>query len=128
MITFDEMGEILDALAEELPPEFFRDLNGGVVLLKRVEYHPQGHDGDLYVLGQYFVDPAMGRHIAIYYGSFRRLFAGYSKEALSDELRKTLRHEFRHHVESLSGERGLEIEDEEYLRRYHESFADDSAD
>ena len=121
MISFDEMGELLDKLAEELPPEFFHELNGGIILLPQVELHPEGRANDLYVLGRYFKSPDMGRYIAIYYGSFERLFSHLSGQALTAELRKTLRHEFRHHMESLSGEHGLEIEDEEFMRRYRES-------
>jgi hypothetical protein len=33
-------------------------------------------------------------------------------------LAGTLKHEFRHHLESLAGERGLEIEDEQFLADY----------
>ena len=60
----------------------------------------------------------MGRYIAIYYGSFLRVFPGASREKIRRELRKTLRHEFRHHVESLCGENGLEVEDEVFLQNY----------
>ena len=78
MISFDEMGELLDKLAEELPPEFFHELNGGIILLPQVELHPEGRANDLYVLGRYFKSPDMGRYIAIYYGSFERLFSHLS--------------------------------------------------
>ena len=118
MISFDEMGTILDALAEELPQDFYQKLNGGILLLPQIEYHPKSVSGDLYVLGRYYNSPDMGRHIEIYYGSFRALFGHLSDEALRIKLRETLRHEFRHHLEWLSGERDLEIEDEAYLADY----------
>ena len=35
-------------------------------------------------------------------------------------MRKTLRHEFRHHLESLSGLRDLEVQDELELHRYRQ--------
>ena len=60
----------------------------------------------------------MGRLIEIYYGSFERMFSYMDRDQLKDKLREVLRHEFRHHIESLAGERGLEIEDEKYINRY----------
>ncbi len=121
MITIDEMGEMLDALAEELPEEFFYELNGGIVLLPKAERDPH-KKGGLYTLGCYFSGGEMGRYIAIYYGSFCRVFEDASANELRDELRKTLRHEFRHHVESLCGENDLEIEDELFLQEYLHSI------
>jgi hypothetical protein len=38
---------------------------------------------------------------------------------LRDEIRKTLLHELRHHIESLSGVRDLEYEDELRLESYY---------
>lgn len=124
MISIDEMEEILDALAEEIPSEFFYELNGGIVLLPRSVRDPRGKGG-LYTLGCYFSGGEMGRYIAIYYGSFSRVFPDASKEELIHELRKTLRHEFRHHVESLSGENDLEVEDEIFLQNYLLSLKND---
>jgi len=114
----DEFSEILDSLANELPEVFYEKLNGGVIVLERAKPHPKANDGRLYVLGEYIRSYEMGRYVAIYYGSFEKLFSGYSRSKLTDELRKTLRHEFRHHLEALSGEKDLEIEDEIKLARY----------
>ena len=33
MLSFDQVGLLLDDMAEEFPPEFFQELNGGVCLL-----------------------------------------------------------------------------------------------
>ena len=33
MLSISEVGDILDRLAEELPPEFYRDLSGGILLV-----------------------------------------------------------------------------------------------
>jgi hypothetical protein len=60
----------------------------------------------------------MGRYIIIYYGSFIALFGHLSDEQMTRELRKTLRHEFTHHLESLAGEDGLEKEDDDFMRKY----------
>ncbi|MGE5494488.1 MAG: metallopeptidase family protein [Burkholderiales bacterium] len=118
MISIDEMENMLNELAAELPEEFFRELNGGVILLSQAKLHPESKGGGLYALGEYYSGGAMGRYIAIYYGSFIKVYGGVSVERLRAELRKTLRHEMRHHLESLSGERDLEIEDEQYIAKY----------
>lgn len=120
-ITIDEVEQMLEELIEELPEVLFRDLNGGIVLLPRPQRHPRGKGG-LYTLGCYFSGGEMGRYIAIYYGSFRRVFPRATREELRAELRKTLRHEFRHHVESLCGENDLEVEDEIFLQNYLRSL------
>lgn len=119
MISIDEMEKILDELAEELPEEFYKRLNGGIILLPQVKRNPAGND--LFIMGEYYKGGNMGSYIAIYYGSFAKVYGHLSRDMIKVQLRKTLRHEFRHHVESLAGERDLEIEDErglaEYLRR-----------
>ena len=40
------------------------------------------------------------------------------EEEFKERLKKTLFHEFTHHLESLAGERDLEIEDERQLAAY----------
>lgn len=118
MITIEEVQDILDELAEELPQEFYRELNGGILLLPERKVSPDALAEDLFVMGEYRRSPSMGRYIVIYYGSFMEIFAQSSPAKWKDELRKTLRHEFTHHLEHLAGERSLEVEDEERLARY----------
>ena len=122
MINIDEMQDMLDELAEELPQEFYNELNGGILLLPetRVSYYAQ--NDDLFTLGEYRISYPMGRYIVMYYGSFCRAYGGLSNERMKEKLRETLRHEFRHHLESLSGERGLENEDAEYIKKYLGGF------
>ena len=116
--TIDEVHQILDEIAEELPQDFFKELNKGIVLLPQYKLHPESRDRDrLYVMGEYGRD-ITGRHIAIYYGSFERVHGGLSMNALKERLRDTLLHEFTHHFESLAGEKGLEIEDARDMERY----------
>lgn len=117
MITFDEMGDWLDEIAEQFPPEFYRELNGGILLLPEEKPDPEFPPGEMYFLGEYCCDE-MGRYINLYYGSFAALFADASDDELYDELYTTLAHEFTHHIESLAGERGLEIKDEIELEQY----------
>jgi hypothetical protein len=123
MVTIEEMEEMLDALALELPADFYKELNGGIVLLPEALMHEQSKGKDLYIMGQYRRSPNMGRYIVIFYGSFQKVHGGLGREELMDKLRATLRHEFRHHLESLAGERGLEMEDEEDLKAYLERKA-----
>jgi hypothetical protein len=75
-------------------------------------------DNDLYTLGEYHHSYSMGRYITMYYGSFAVVYGHLSPEELKIRLRETLRHEFTHHLESLAGEKDLEIEDERQLARY----------
>jgi hypothetical protein len=121
-MSIDEMQCVLDELAEELPPEFYYELNGGIVLLPDApESEYAQRSGDLYTLGEYHHGGPMGNYIKIYYGSFERVFGHLDEEAIRAELRKTLRHEFRHHLETLSGEDDLEVEDALFIRSYLEN-------
>ena len=115
-MTIEEAGHLLDALAEELPPEFYRELNGGILLDPKAKPHPDA--SGLLIMGEYHVHPALGRYIIIYYGSFARLYGGLPDSSWEGELRRTLRHEFTHHVESLAGVRDLERRDEDDMDRY----------
>ena len=40
MITFEELGEMLDEIADSMPYELYRDLNGGLSLLPQSKVHP----------------------------------------------------------------------------------------
>lgn len=121
MISIDEMREMLGELLDELPEAFFEELNGGVCLLEEAKRDPAAREDDLYILGEYCEGP-LGRSIVLYYGSFARLFGRLGPLQLRRELRKTVRHEFRHHIEALAGEDALDREDEaqfgDYLRRH----------
>lgn len=118
MMSIDDMETLLNDIAESLPPALFHELNGGIVLLPDVKLNPHGRHQDLFILGEYHVHPLFGRMISIYYGSMIQIYGHLPAELLKDRLTATLKHEFRHHLESLAGERGLEIEDEEFIRAY----------
>jgi hypothetical protein len=115
MVSIEEAGAMLDEIAETLPEVFYRELNGGVCLLPEVKREAAD---DLYILGEYHIHPAMGRYIVVYYGSFAALYAHLSPAAWREELKRTLVHEFTHHMESLAGARDLEIKDERDRARY----------
>jgi hypothetical protein len=122
MISIEETEKILERLSEELPEEFYAKLNGGIILLPESKLSESDRSGDLFTLGEYHSDTLMGRYIAIYYGSFSKVYGALPPAQLEKRFREVLRHEFRHHLESLAGERDLEKEDEtyiaEYLKRY----------
>lgn len=122
MIDIDEVEKILDEIASELPREFYKELNGGILLLPQAKRNPIGKNNDLYVMGQYNHNSSMGRYIAIYYGSFEKLYGHLGRNALKKRLAHTLKHEFTHHLESLAGEHSLEKKDEEFIRKYLESM------
>ncbi|MEW8973788.1 MAG: metallopeptidase family protein [Tissierellaceae bacterium] len=119
--TIEEVHLMLDNIAEELPKEIFKELNEGIVLLPEYKIHPESRrDNKLYIMGEYAVS-FTGRNIRIYYGSFKRAYDTATRETIYDKLRETLLHEFTHHLESLAGEKDLEIEDAEKLDRYRKS-------
>lgn len=118
MIDIDRFEVILDDIAGELPAEFYRELNGGILLLPETKISPYAVSDDLYIMGEYIYSSSMGRMIKIYYGSFARSYSHLSEDALTEQIREVLYHEFTHHMESLAGEKGLELKDEAQLRRY----------
>ena len=119
MYTIDAVEKMLSEIAEELPAELFNHLNGGVVLLEACKAHPES-TGDLYIMGEYSHRHDMGRCIYIYYGSFMRVHAYAPEDVLRGQLRATLLHELTHHLESLAGERGLEVKDKIKLEEYRQ--------
>jgi predicted Zn-dependent protease with MMP-like domain len=121
MISMDEMEAMLDEIAEELPNDFYKDLNGGIILLPEIKLHANSKENDLYILGEYHHNGNLGRFITIYYGSFSHVYGHLSKDQLKEQLKSTLKHEFRHHLESMGGERDLEIKDEQNIAEYMNS-------
>lgn len=119
--TIDEVHIILDEIVDEIPMEYFRDLNEGVVLLQRYKLHPESRREDrLYIMGEYSRS-ITGRNIKIYYGSFKRVYRNVPIRVLRKKLKETVLHELTHHLESLAGERDLEIEDHGDLERYRQN-------
>ena len=119
ILSFDEAGALLDEMAEEFPPEFYDELNGGIALLPEAKEDSEGEPGELYIMGEYCND-MMGKYINLYYGSFAAL-AGqedWTEEDWEDELYTTLAHEFTHHIEGRAGERGLERKDEQFMEEF----------
>lgn len=110
MISYDEAGRVLDEAVDSLPEEIFRDLNGGVNLIRGGRTDEYG----LLVMGTYNVNQ-MGRYIEIYYGSFKLKYPNADPEKCKRELIHTLKHELTHHIESLAMDRSLEKWDEQHV-------------
>ena len=117
MYSIDDVNNILDEIAAELPEGVFDRLNGGVSILPETKISSADPDGGLYTLGEYRRDQ-MGRYIVIYYGSVLAVHGNDTRESLRANLKKLLAHELTHHLESLAGDRDLEIEDEMELDKY----------
>lgn len=121
MNDFPSIGEvqiILDEIAEEIPWELFNRLNEGIAILPNIKYHPESTDENpLYILGEYRRS-FIGRNIVIYCGSFQKIYNEITERRLRRRFKDTLLHEFTHHLESLAGEKGLDIKDVEYIQRF----------
>ena len=118
MITIDEFEDMLREIADALPDDLFCDLNGGILLLPEIMYHPKAQNEDLCIMGQYHYDSVYGRYISIYYGSFSKVFGHLGREALRAKVEHTVKHEFRHHLESKAGVRNLEVIDQIHIENY----------
>ena len=124
MIIFDEVKAMLDDISDELPEAFYKELNGGVILSPDEKLHPASDEKNpLFILGEYHYQRfGLGRYIVIYYGSFAKTFSYLQPEKLKERLRKTLFHEFTHHLESLAGDKSLEVKDAQDLQKYKQRF------
>lgn len=79
MITFDECGAMLDEIADSMPYELYRDLNGGISLFPQLKVHPKALNNDLFILGEY-IRNSLGNAIVFYYGSINRVYGSLDNE------------------------------------------------
>lgn len=117
-LSFEEFRRLAGRIVDEIPPRLCRDLNGGFVALPG-----EKRDGDLLVLGEYVWDDLVGRRIVLYYGSFAALLGVRPRRVWEREIRRTIRHELRHHLEALAGVDDLVREDLEFLARLRKGAA-----
>ena len=128
MIDNDKFDFILGDLLDELPEAFFMDLQAGIIVSEEAPLSKHDLNNDLYVFGQYMADK-YGNQIIIYKGSFDKFYSHLNDTALTDKMREVVRHEFRHHMENLSGisnSESLEAEDARYIGAYIEAHAKES--
>ena len=120
MIGRREKKKIIEELLDELPEAFFRELNGGVIVSEARIVPDYARADDLYTLGEYRTAYGM-RQIVMFKGSFDRVYPQADAAEARELLRGILRHEFRHHLESLGGihnSSSLEAEDERDRQAY----------
>lgn len=118
MISLEEFETIVQEIIDTLPEDFFRELNGGVIVRQEEKLHPASVENDLFIMGEYQIRRYLGRFVVLYYGSFVRCCGGWPQEIFRKKVRRVILHEFRHHLESLAGERELEIEDAVEIAQY----------
>lgn len=119
MVTFEECAQMLDEIADSMPFELYRKLNGGMSLLPEKKLHPKACNGDLYILGEYKRN-SLGKYIVFYYGSLNRVYGHLPKAEFYQKLKGVLAHEVRHHNEYLAGVDDLIIYDKEQIDSYLE--------
>ena len=120
MISLEEYKAIVSGLLDELPPAFFRELSGGVLVSEATVRPDYARGNDLYTMGQYQVCSGV-RQIVMFKGSFDRVHPHADAAEARELLRGILRHEFRHHMESISSihnASSLEAEDERDKKAY----------
>lgn len=110
VLTFREFRALADRLVDRVPPVLARELNGGFHVTPEAK-----RDREMYVLGEYVEDPALGRLVILYYGSFAAVFRRADRAVWEKELWETIRHELRHHLEALAGTDQLAREEEAEL-------------
>lgn len=102
MITLAEYRSIVFELMDELPDAFFEKLSGGVIVSEASPVPDYARGDDLFTMGLYQVYSGV-RQITMYKGSFDRVWPHADAEQARSILRGVLRHEMRHHLESLAG-------------------------
>ena len=109
-MTYERFRATVEAMIDDIPDVFLQELQGVHAL--RDAKREEGYQ-DVWRMGEY-LDPGpddflggsdgLGRHVALYYGSFRRIASGDPDFDWEEEIWETLTHELQHHVESLAGD------------------------
>ena len=121
ILTYEQMGDILEEVASEFPDAFFRDLNGGIQLEEAELPDPNFPEGEMYVMGEYCSD-MLGRYILLYYGSFAALLAEEEEAVWREEIFLTVAHEFTHHLEETAMLHALDDKDAAFLQQALEEY------
>lgn len=109
-LTIDQFTDLAGKIVDRIPEKFLKDLNGGFNVAG-----DEVRDGEYLVMGEYLCDDIMGSTIMLYYGSFVSLLAGAGAGDWEKELKDTILHELRHHVEIMAGVDYLSVEETEEL-------------
>ena len=114
-LTFQDFADLADQLVDQVPPKLCSELNGGFMVLPDVR-----PDQDMYIMGEYVEDPGLGMFIVFYYGSFAAILGNAPRLKWEEELRETIWHELRHHLEALAGVDDLSREEMQELATYRQ--------
>lgn len=117
MITFEECAQMLDEIADAMPFELYRELNGGISIVPQLKIHPVAKHNDLFILGEYKRD-LIGNSIVFYFGSIQRVYGNLPREEFYRKMEHILHHEVRHHNEYLAGTDDLELWDDLQIINY----------
>lgn len=115
ILTYDQMGDLLEEVAAQFPDVFFMDLGGGIQLEESALPDPAFPPGEMYIMGEYCSD-LLGRYIVLYHGSFAALLKDEPAEVWRDELFQTVAHEFTHHLEETAMLHALDDKDAQFLQ------------
>jgi hypothetical protein len=116
-MTFADFQRAAEEMLNEIPEEFLEGLQG-LHVLEHIKEEPDLPG--VYRMGEYLDpgfdsflggNPGLGRHVALYYGSFVMIAKGDPDFDWEEELWETITHELQHHVESLAGDDSLVVED-----------------
>ena len=115
-ISYESFREIVSEEMDLLPQYVFDELSGGVLVEKRAKLSPDSVNDDLFYLGYYRWD-GLGKQVTLFYGSFVEVYGAAGEDVYRAQIRETLRHEFRHHMETRAGVFGKGSLMEEDARR-----------
>lgn len=118
-MDIEKFTKIADEESLKMPNEFYKGLNGGIIIEDRTYLSENAIDNDLYVLGMYKSGP-LGHQIILYYGSFIKMFPYLTDEQMRKKINHTIKHEFRHHLENMAGIHGKNSLEEEDRQQYYE--------
>ena len=112
----EEFTELATELVDEVPPLLCKNLNGGFIVMPEAKT-----EGDSYIMAEYIEEETLGMFIAFYYGSFAAVLGSARLDVWKEEIRLTIWHELRHHLESLAGTEDLAKEERELLEKYYKN-------
>ena len=115
-VSYETFREMVSEEMDLLPQYVFDELSGGVLVEERRKLSPDSVADDLFILGLYKWG-GLGKQVTLYYGSFVEILGDADQETYRAQIRETLRHEFRHHMETRAGEFGKGSLLEEDMRR-----------
>lgn len=113
--TFDAVASMLDLIVDEIPDQLLQGLDG-VFLVDGEKHNEKIPSENYYVMGQFHHGEGTRPVIDLYYGSIIAVHGNLETRDLMTELRKIVRHELRHHMETLAGCDDLVRLDEMYVR------------